>query len=246
MNPVEVGKFNPAFDIQKVMDYDDAMYATLTRIELLIKNFVMFNSEKYLRILALLNLKYNPIDNYDGVEKEDTSYDGTESVAHTVDANKLDSTRITGPAKDISITTGIDGKKEVSFSFDSEFKKKSVVAQTSDTENGKVSGTPSIDSSGAPSTSSSAGTEVSSKNYTTTYDDSTEGRLKDYTSDEGSVANSQKGVSEENMAVIAEITAGNPNNPSYTDSKSFTNRTDGRSLKKWGNMGVTTSQQMIN
>jgi len=84
MNPVEVGKFNPSFDVMRVMDYDDAMYATLTRTEFLIDHFVQNNQEKYLRLLALLNLKYNPIDNYDGVEKEDFGYEGTESMDRNV------------------------------------------------------------------------------------------------------------------------------------------------------------------
>ena len=40
-------------------------------------------------------------------------------------------------------------------------------------------------------------------------------------------------------------TSGAPNHPSFDDTKSFTDRKDNRELRKWGNMGTTTSQDMI-
>lgn len=246
MNPVEVGKFNPSFDVMKVMDYDDAMYATLTRTEFLIDHFVQNNQEKYLRLLALLNLKYNPIDNYDGVEKEDFDYEGTESMDRDVKSFQLGGLKVSGPAQNVSIGTDPKTKLPVlNGSFNEGYRKGMAIASTSDSQNGNKIGIPSIDN-GVPKTTEVNGKTNETKHYTTTYDDVANDRLESRDENLGSVAASQTGVSEEDIPVMMEATSGAPNAPSYSDTKSFENRKDKRDLKKWGNMGVTTSQQMIN
>lgn len=246
MNPVEVGKFNPSFDIMKVMDYDDAMYATLTRTEFLIDHFVQNNQEKYLRLLALLNLKYNPIDNYDGVEKEDFDYEGEETMDRDVKSFQLGGLKVSGPAQNVSIGTDPEtGLPVLNGSFNESYKKGMAIASASDTENGKTKGTPSI-TNGVPAASTNSGAENRTEHYTTTYDNSATNRLESSDKNLGSVAATQTGVSEEDVPVMMEATSGAPNAPSYSDTKSFDNRKDKRDLRKWGNMGVTTSQQMIN
>lgn len=243
--PIEVGKFNFAFDVNRPMSYDDAMYAALDKICKMIDKFTVLNSEKYLRRLALLNLKYNPIDNYDGHELEDLGYEGSESMDREIKASQLSGLKITGPSNNASITmpTGTN-PGSLSGQFDNDYAKGSVVAQVSDTQNGKTAGTVSI-SSGSPSTNTSTGTEIEEAHYTTTYDDASRDRLESYDVNKGDVASTTKGVSEEDVPTMIEAYSGAPGSPSYTDTKNFTGRKDKRELLKWGNMGTMTTQNMI-
>ena len=78
-------------------------------------------------------------------------------------------------------------------------------------------------------------------------DSDTEGRLESYTEVHGDTGQSVDLRAETDSPVMAKVTAGNPNHPSYTDEKSFTNRNDKleHSLTRSGNIGVTTTQQML-
>lgn len=244
--PIEVGKFNPRFDVQRYMDYDDAMYAALDKICRMIKKFTEINENKYLRRLQILNLVYNPIDNYDGHELEDFGYSGEEKIARSVKANQLGGIKITGPTIDATISTDpITGLPTLSGSFDTDYRKGQSVAQVGDTQQGQKAGTPSISGQGEPSTTTLAGTGVENDHYTTTYDDAARSRLESYDEAKGTVATTMEGISEEDYPTIMEATSGAPNSPSYDDTKSFTNRKDSRDLKKWGNMGTMTTQNMI-
>lgn len=245
VNPVEPGKFNPRIDVMRNMSYDDAMYATLDRLDRMIQRFVTFNKEKFLRLLALLNLKYNPIDNYDGTEKEEMGYSGKETMEREIHAEQLSGLKITGPSTDAAI--GSEGS--LSGNFNNSYKKNSAVAQVSDTKNGAIAGDATVtESTGVTtaSTTTSGGTNPKSSHYTTTYDDATENRLESYDTEEGTIAQSQKGTQSEDIPTMIEAYSGSPNSPSYTDTREFDQRKDGRDLRKWGNMGTTTSQDMIN
>ena len=251
VNPVEPGKFNPRIDVMRNMSYDDAMYATLDRLDRMIQRFVTFNKEKFLRLLALLNLKYNPIDNYDGTEKEEMGYSGEESMERTIHAGQLSGLKITGPSTDaaISTTSGETPVTTLSGNFNNSYKKNSAVAQVSDTKNGAIAGNATVEESSGTTTAStttSGGTMPKSSHYTTTYDDASQNRLESYDTEDGTVAQSQKGTQSEDVPTMIEAYSGSPNSPSYTDTRNFDERKDERNLRKWGNMGTTTSQDMIN
>lgn len=245
INPVEPGKFNPRIDVMRNMSYDDAMYATLDRLDRMIQKFVVFNKEKFLRLLALLNLKYNPIDNYDGTEKEEMGYTGKETLEREIHADQLSGLKITGPSTDAAI--GSEGS--LSGNFNNSYKKNSAVAQVSDTKNGAIGGNATVtESSGitTASTTTSGGVQPKTSHFTTTYDDASNNRLESYDTVDGTVAQSQKGTQSEDVPTMIEAYSGSPNSPSYTDTKDFDARKDERNLRKWGNMGTTTSQDMIN
>ena len=109
------------------------------------------------------------------------------------------------------------------------------------------------------------GTEVQNKNYTTTYDDAAEGRLHDYTTTTGTTADATNSsqLTKTDLSATATVEYGNPSAFGFTDTTSFTNREDkttfdttdttrssgtdnlSHSLTRTGNIGVTTSQQMI-
>lgn len=105
--------------------------------------------------------------------------------------------------------------------------------------------TSGIDAIGTVSTQ--PGGTPTTNHYTTTMDDDKTGRLQNYDTTTGDTAQSTVSNVETDMPATGRITAGSPNSPSYTDTKSYTNRNDEteHSLTRSGNIGVTTSQQMI-
>lgn len=247
--PIEVGKFNPSFDIQREMDYDDAMYAALDKICRMVEKFTILNSEKYLRRLQILNLVYNPIDNYDGHEVEDLGYEGKETLDREVKASQLSGVKITGPSTNAAITWGSgENTGSLAGGFTNDYKKTSAVAQVGDTVNGEKAGDATVNETTGETTASTTtagGTDVKSSHYTTTYDDDTDGRLQSYDTSVGTVATSQKGTSSEDVPTMIEAYSGAPNSPSYKDTKNYEERKDKRNLTKWGNMGTMTTQNMI-
>lgn len=241
--PVEIGRWVP--ENLAPLDYNSAMYRVLNNWCRLIEFFVKTNKEKYLRMLQLLNLKYNPIDNYDGQEHENFGYEGKETLDREIHADTLSGLKITGPTTNAAISQ----EGTISADFANAYKKTSAVAQVSDTVNGSKAGNATVsEASGitTASTTTAGGIQPKSSHYTTTYDDSSNSRLESYDTNDGTVAQSQKGTQSEDVPTMVEAYSGSPSNPSYTDTKEFELRKDKRDLTKWGNMGTTMTQDMIN
>ena len=104
-------------------------------------------------------------------------------------------------------------------------------------------------SDGTPSVGQ--GTPVRTSNYITTMDSAAESRLHDYSLGQGTTAQGFYSDVVDDIPVMAEITAGNPAFASYTDTETHgidnipRKDTLDHSLTRSGNIGVTTSQQMI-
>lgn len=239
--PVEVGKLNPSNDT--IMDYDAAMYEVFIKMERQISHFCQFNKLKYYNLLQTLQYEYNPIENYNMVENgtDDREYNGEETSDHNVNANKLGGYEINGPLSDATIGKDEEGNPIIDIVFDATKKIKTTDHSVSDTQAGKkAAGT-------ADSPSVGSGDAVKTKNFTTTYDEDKEGKLESYTTTEGSNASESKGISETDMPLTGKAYSGAPGHPSYTDTKSFNGRADNgkHHLTRTGNIGVTTTQQMI-
>lgn len=255
--PVEIGRFN--LQTSGRLTEDEAIAIVLDKWCEVIKFFVTTNKEKYLRLLALLNLQYNPVDNYDKIEYEDMDYKGKESIDRDIKAKQLSGIKITGPSRDAAITPGEgEDPSTLGGNFDNNYRKASAVAQVGGTVNGAQAGdavvTTTVDTSSGTTrtttTTASANTPSSSSaptssHYTTTYDDAAENRLESYDTSTGTVATTQKGTSSEEVPTMIEAYSGSPNTPSYTDTKEFTDREDNRTLQTWGNAGTTMTQDMI-
>lgn len=239
--PVEPGKFNLLTGTQ--MDYNAAMYFVLNKICHMIDKFTVLNQEKYLRRLALLNLQYNPIDNYDGNEYEHTDYDGEEVFEREAQyPTGITALKITGPTTNAAINQALTG------SFDNNYKKNSAVAQVGDTRNGRVAtGASVVEESGTTtaSTTTSEATNPKTSHYTTTYDNAEQNRLESYNVNEGDVATTQNSVSSEDVPTMIEAYQGSPSVVSYKDTTNYDGRDDNRDLQKWGNMGTTMTQDMM-
>ena len=216
---------------------EQVCYGFCRRVNLFCKT----NKLKYIRLLQLLNLEYNPIENYNMIEHgdEDINKKGKMTVEHKIaDGYDPSYTKLVGPAASNATVS--------SPAFDHSKKRKAAVAQTGDTQNGMEGDTPSI-SGGVPSADAKSGTQNETEHYTTTYDDDSTGRLQSYDVNKGTIATTQKGVSEQDELVMLEQSKGNPNVYNYKDETSYDNHGDEKShdLTRKGNIGVMTTQQMI-
>lgn len=218
-----------------------------------VQQFVKFNTYKYLTLVKTTGFVYNPIENYRMEENGSDSidYSGDEVIAReapkTLDSkgwevqgvvegfNQGQSGAMVAPTLDIDHTHSI----KIAESNASSSK-----AGASGGNAGTVDGsTPS-----AKVNDFKDGETVSTKNYTTTYDDAGESRLRDYSTTTGETASHGSNLSHrvEDEEVIGRIWGGTNIDP-YTDTKSFEDRNDTKThnLTRSGNIGVTTSQQMI-
>ena len=205
------------------------------------------NKFKYKRLAETLGFIYDPISNYGMVVVgEDTkTIAGSEELDHEVDATKLSYSEITGPV-DSQNTTASPEELDVAFLENKVLN--TTQKATSDVRAGRAATTATVGSVQVPGTISTtpAGTPKTS-HYTTTMDDSSEERLASYDTTSGDTAQMSNGLTQTDFPLTGRKTAGAPGAASYTDTKSFTDRTDtnNHELTRKGNIGVTTSQQMI-
>ena len=241
--PVEIGRYNP--NTKNIMDYDDAVNVVLNLMSRSIKHFAQFNKLKYLKLLETLQYDYNPIQNYNMIEKglDTTTYNGKEFGDHDVKANQLGGLEVDGPLSSITMGTNPDGTPNLSIEFDMNKKLGSKLNQVSDQRSGQEA-----ESAGTDQVSTKQGANVKTNHFTTTYDDHSEGRLQSYDTSEGSIASVNLSVGENDLPVNGRAYSGAANHPSYKDTKSFEDRNDKRlhDFSRDGNIGVMSTQDMIN
>lgn len=218
-----------------------------------VQQFVKFNTYKYLTLVKTTGFVYNPIENYRMEENgsDKISYSGTEAMTRETSTN-LDSKgwEIQGVVEQFN--QGESGALVApTLDIDHTHSTKIAESNASSSKAGASGGAAGTVDGNVPSASVNSfsdGTAVETRNYTTTYDDASESRLKDYSTTTGETASHGSNVSHrvEDEEVIGKIWGGTNIDP-YTDTKSFTDRSDSKShnLTRSGNIGVTTSQQMI-
>jgi len=210
----------------------------------ILKATLDLNEGKYRKLAQSLGFTYNPIENYNMVEggEDTTTFSGKETNKREVDSNKVGSIEVNGPVETLIMSepdpeTGV---KTIDVSLDLEKKIGYLEKAASDIQAGQK-----VTAGDEPSLT--PGTTPTTNNYTTTMDDKETGRLEGYQTTTGTTGQVNKIKAETDSPVMAKITAGAPNHPSYTDEKSFANRNDklAHSLTRSGNIGVTTTQQML-
>lgn len=218
-----------------------------------VQQFVKFNTYKYLTLVKTTGFVYNPIENYRMVESgsDSVDYSGDEVIKREA-SKDLDSKgwEVQGVVE--SLNTGQSGAMVApSLDLDHTHSIKTAESNASSSKAGAKGGNAGTVDGSTPSANVSDfsnGAAVETKNYTTTYDDASESRLKDYTTTTGETASHGSNVSHrvEDEEVIGRIWGGTNIDP-YTDTKSFEERNDTKThnLTRSGNIGVTTSQQMI-
>lgn len=203
------------------------------------------NKYKYKRLAETLGFVYDPISNYDMVEQgtDTKTLDGSEELEHEVDASKLSYIEASG-----AITSAGASQQTLDFTFMNNKVLNTTQKATSDVRAGRAATTATVGGVQVPGTISTttAGTPTT-EHYTTTMDNKETGRLQNYDTTSGDTAQMSNGLTQTDFPLTGRKTAGAPGAASYTDTKSFTDRTDtnDHELTRKGNIGVTTSQQMI-
>ena len=204
-----------------------------------IKTVIDLNKYKYKKLAATLGFTYDPISNYDMTEEgtDEVTPTGTETMTHNVQQNKINGVEVTGPVSAYSTTAGDNPTLTVTISTDK------VVNTTQEA----VSDVRQGERVNFPDASTVTGGTPTQNHYTTTMDSASTGRLESYDTTTGDTAQDLVSSTDTETPAQGRITAGSPNSPSYTDTKTFTNKkeTKEHELTRKGNIGVTTSQQMI-
>ena len=195
---------------------------------------------------------------------------GSSSIDRSIKTDEVGHISVNGPVKTFTTTKDeATGKIIIS---DIELEDKEEInavgyARSSGVEQGKTKGATSaklLDGEISSTADVANGTAVENTAYATTYDDTDTDRKTGHSTVQGSVgeAETQNSISTQTHYREGTIESGNPSAFGFTDTQSFDNRTDTttynnvkdqlsgndtkeHSLTRSGNIGVTTSQQMI-
>ena len=215
----------------------------LVKMANVIQSVIDLNYYKYKKLAATLGFVYDPISNYDMTEegKDTATPSGTETMSHTVDATKLNYIEATGPLSEVSAS-----EDSLDISFSMETKVATTQKGVTDLRSGRQ-----VKLDGGGAISDTIGTDIGTNSevdhFVTTMDDASRTRLQGYDETKGDTAQASNISTEVDYPVTGTKRAGSPNAVSYTDTKSFTNKKEVKDheLTRKGNIGVTTSQQMI-
>ena len=236
----------------------DGQTNSVNRIRDAVKSVLDLNYWKYKKMVQTLGLVYDPIENYNMTESgtDTDTPSGTSTKEHSVNATQVGSITVEGKVSALTIdspTTQDPNFKIASRTIDKDGRTVTNTTATSDNRNGWVANRgqpPSTGVYGTPQETNGGQTgseTVVTRNYVTTMDDATTGRLHNYTEGQGTTSQGLYSDVVTDYPATAKITAGNPAFASYTDTESFDDRVDTKEheLSRSGNIGVTTSQQMI-
>lgn len=203
--------------------------AAVARLNSIIGSVLDENQYKYRKLAETLGLVYDPIEDFF------EEYSGEDSIGR-VYSEKVNFKEITGPITGITYDSEA---KVYTFNFD-EIKRigRETVGGTTTRNGAEIDGVSSITTrtpqqgGGYVDTTTNTityGTDVpvKTKQYMTTMDDSTEGRLSGYTVNEGSIASSDDYIERQDVPVMGKITEGNQL-PGYTDTKTLGTSKSGR------------------
>lgn len=220
----------PVRPFESCRSYDDFRYHLslwVTKVSSRIAKLNASRDYKYRKLVSTLDIDYDPISNYDAMEHE---YSTEQEGSHTVSRTGNDSTEVTNsyaiPNASLTVNTGSDGQvssiTEVAPSSDS------------DTTTTTVDGTTTT----TPNTTDST--------YTTTYNDTNE-RLNNKTTTSGTNTTSDDTTTTTDSHSTPKYSRTETTGyRGYTDSYSATTpNKHGRVFNRTGNIGVTTSQQML-
>lgn len=225
-------------------NYDQNMHELVQYFKYKVYNFVLINEEKYLRKLRIFNLKYNPIENVDAVEKgvDNTEYKGERTSERTPATTSVTADTVVGRKIEGQISAYTEGTAPT---LDINGKNRTRIDQVSDTEAGKKGAWSGSGASEVPSITS--GGDAKTSHFTTTYDDAAQNRLESYDKAEGDSASHVIGISDSDDPAREEIYTGSLPMALYKDTESFTNRKDAGDYEhiRYGNIGVTSSQDLI-
>lgn len=225
--------------------------ASLDRMIGVFASVLAKNNWKYKKLVETLGLEYDPIENYNMNESgtDELTPTGTTTKNHNVSSDKVGMIRLTAKTQigqDMTQITKDETTGQFQFTsvgVENEGQKITRADGVSDIQAGKTA----TRSETTEDPSVADGDTPTTKNYVTTMDSAAENRLHDYSETEGATAQQSFNDIKEDIPPMIEIQSGNPHFASYTDTETFDSRKDTKThnFARSGNIGVTTSQQMI-
>lgn len=255
----------------------------MMRLAWRITEICRLNKDRWTKLIGTTLFDYNPIENYNmaesGTDKRTlgtttklektgditNSPSGSETDSRVIDTHNVSHFKVDAPVSAVDGGFNSEGEYHINSLTIQHTKEVDTEVNTGIAHGSKAGGALGGLTGQTADIGESGGTDVKNSNYTTTYDDASEGRLHDYTKTEGTTADatnsSQKTTTD--LSATATIEYGNPSAFGFTDTKEFEGREDkttfdttdtttnsgtdstDHSLTRTGNIGVTTSQQMI-
>lgn len=233
---------------------EDAYQAIKSYIIAGLNTWILSNKNRYLRMIGALEITYDPIENYDRTENSTNVKDGTRTNSRTyaLDADPH-SIEINTPITAVSLDNNLN-LSSVTPRAKVEVFSKGEGATTSDEELGVLMGdvglTDTTDSQGNRSinptwSQGNTGTNPTTTNKVTTYDSDTYHNNTESENKGNKNNNSRSAAYNQTDEYGHAIIRKEKVDPNYTDSESFTDYEDTFESRTHGNIGVTTTQQML-
>ena len=191
------------------------------RVASIIDHFIKTNSYKYLTLVKSLDYLYDPISNYDMVEDKE-SINGEETFTHTP-SEKASSIKITAPQVELSVGEDPDWVG---------------VLEWESNQSSTTTETPNLTTN-----QQAQANGPKTEHYTTTYDDASTSRLESYDVQSGGTTTSETGTNSTTTHLTPTAEVNRNQSETYTDVKS--REDDSYHLTRRGNIGVTSTQEMI-
>lgn len=224
-------------------DSNDGNKKSIAKCISIFKAVLDTNEGKYRKLAQSLGFTYNPIENYNMIENgtDENSPTGSETLTHTVDNSQTGFVEVDGAVATIAISpkdqeTGLFDVNTLTMSASQSANYSEKNASSIEAGQKASTNNPSLIDGAAPTTN----------NYTTTMDNDETGRLESYQTTSGTTGQFSNTSGSQDRLTTARIKKGSET-PSYTDTKTYTNKKDtlSHSLTRSGNIGVTTTQQML-
>lgn len=252
-------KHIPSFDSNGNLQFVEQHISDLASfmdIELFVKRmingWVERNGDRVIRTLSASELIYDPIENYNRMEDMDEKSTGSKTMTRELaeDYDPMEFS-VNAPISAISASLSATDQKislsSITVADHVEVKSRGEGASTTDTENGKQTGTASITKNGdtlTATTSTQEGSAPTNTESVTTYDDDNP-HVNRSTSSTGDVAQRSVSAAYSLTDQYGNVTITKDNPEQYKDTEAFENFGTNRSGTIHGNIGVTTTQQMI-
>lgn len=247
----------PSFDSNGNLQFVEQQISDLASfidIELFVKRmingWVERNGDRVVRTLSAAELDYNPIENYDRNEDMDETSNGSKTTTREL-TEKYDPMEFSINAPISALSASVSNNSVSVTSFTTQGKETVTTtgggASASDTQNGqKVKEAKVTMNNGElkATAESQSGETVKTIENVSTYDDNDLHKNRENES-HGTVGNNSVSSAYSQTDLYGNVTITKDNPEQYKDTEAFENFGTNRNGRIHGNIGVTTTQQMI-
>lgn len=198
------------------------------------------HSKEVIRIQSVLQLNYNPIENYNLEEQ----HQGSKTFTKTINDDEIGFIDVNAPVTALQVSKDPDTNKftldSITMAESKDLTSEGNSANVTSNLNGQVGSTVTAGAAGAAFTTVNGGTPTTTEKVTTYEDDTFHNNKQTTESGDYATGSQMANYIKSQVSANAEIRLGSPD-AGYTETEDVSNL----GLKRSGNIGVTTTQQMI-